>query len=69
MIVGEYEQRAVYKRYNVVDNGPTMKYRAYLKFPVKCIVLIIKYNGFSMGVINQIWFAHTPVIASVIEHT
>ena len=22
MIVGEYEQRAVYKRYNVVDNGP-----------------------------------------------
>ena len=22
MIVGEYEQRAVYKRYNAVDNGP-----------------------------------------------
>ena len=22
MIVGEYEQRAVYKRYNVVGNGP-----------------------------------------------
>ena len=22
VIVGEYEQRAVFKRYNVVDNGP-----------------------------------------------
>ena len=41
MIVGEYEQKAVCKCYNVVDNGPDSV------LPVRFIVLISKYNGVS----------------------
>ena len=38
MIVGEYEQRAVYKCYNVAGNSPD------LKLLVRFIMLISKYN-------------------------
>ena len=68
MIVDEYDQRAVYKRYNVVDNGPD----SVLELSVRFIVVIGKYNGvFFMAVMNHTLFAHTRlyiVIATVIKH-
>ena len=61
MFVGEYEQRAVYTRCNVVSYGPDN---------VLETVLISKTTAFSMAVMNLI-FAHdriVPVIATAIEH-
>ena len=40
VIVGEYEQRAVYKRNNVVGNGPD----SVLRLPMRFILIISKYN-------------------------
>ena len=40
MILGECEQRAVYKRYNAVGNGP----ESVFELPVRFTVLISKYN-------------------------
>ena len=68
IIVGEYEPRVVYKRYNVVGNGRAV----YLKLPVRFMALIIRFKGFSMAVMSHIFFVHTrlvPVIATVIKHT
>ena len=42
MIVDEYDQRAVYKRYNVVDNGPD----SVLELPVR---FIANTTGFFYG--------------------
>ena len=55
MIIGEYEERAVYKCFNVVGNDPDSA----------IYVLISKYNGVFVVVMNHILFAHTwlvPVI-------
>ena len=43
----EYEQRAIYKRYQVVGNGPVT---VYLKLLVRFIVLISKYNAVFYGI-------------------
>ena len=45
IIVGEYEPRVVYKRYNVVGNGRAV----YLKLPVRFMALISRFNGVFYG--------------------
>ena len=45
MIVGDFEQRAVYKRYNVVGNR--------LDSVLETSVLIAKYSGFAMAVMGH----------------
>ena len=57
MIVGVHERRAVYKRYNVVDNGPDSVLETS-----GAIMLISKYNRFSMDVMNHNLFPHTGLI-------
>ena len=58
MIVGEYEQRDVYKRYNVVDNGPD----SVLETSGVIYLLISKYSRVSMAVMSYILFAHTLLV-------
>ena len=45
MLLGKYEQRAVYKRYNVVGNGLIV----YLKLRVRFLVVISNYNRVVYG--------------------
>ena len=65
VILGEYEQRAVYKRYNVVDNVPDCV--------LKSSGAIHRTNyGVFYGRDEHILFAHTrilPVIVTLIKHT
>ena len=67
-IVGEYKQRPVYKRYNVVDNGPD----SVLGTSGAIIVLVSKSTVFFMSMMSHILFEQTrlmPMIATVITDT
>ena len=55
MEVGEYEQRAIYKRYNVVGNGPD----SVLETCHAIYYVHKQVTGFSMAVMNRISVVQT----------